>query len=79
MKKFGLLLMVIGVLAGQGFCFAEEGLAKKAGDGIKKGGEAAARGVEKGVDAAGKGIKKGLDATGKGLKKAGDWVGKKTR
>ena len=79
MKKFGFLLVVMVVLAGQGFCFAEEGWAKKAGDGIKKGGEAAAHGIEKGVDAAGKGIKKGLDATGKGLKKAGDWVGKKTR
>ena len=79
MKKIGVLLIVLGVLTVQGVCFAEDNVAKKAGNGIKKGGEAAGRGIEKGADAAGKGVKKGLEATGKGLKKAGDWVEKKTR
>ena len=79
MKKIGVLLIVLGMLTVQGVCFAEDSVAKKAGDGIKKGGEAAGRGIEKGANVAGKGVKKGLEATGKGLRKAGDWVGEKTQ
>ena len=79
MKKIGIVLIGLGVLTVQGVCFAEDSVAKKAVNGIKKGGEAAGRGIEKGADAAGKGIKKGLEATGKGLQKAGDWIEKKTQ
>ena len=55
----------------------EASVAKKAGDGIKKGGEAAAHGIEKGIDATEDGLKKGAAATGKGLEKAGQWIQKK--
>ena len=55
----------------------EPSVVKKAGDGIKKGGEAAARGIEKGIDATEDGLKKGAAATGKGLEKAGQWIQKK--
>lgn len=76
MKKAAILLL-LGLIAGQPSFADDEGLGKKAGGGIKKGGEAAGRGVEKGLDAAEKGIRKGAVATGRGLKKAGEWVEKK--
>ncbi len=78
MKKIAVWLIVLGMLTVQGVCFAEDNLAEKAENGIKKGAEAAERGIEKGADAAEKGVKKWLKATGKGLKKAGDWVENKT-
>jgi hypothetical protein len=55
----------------------EEGVPKKVGDSVKKGGEAAGRGIENGGEAVGRGLKKGADATVKGVKKAGTWAGKK--
>ncbi len=72
MKKV-IVLLFLGLVAGQP-AFAEESVAKKVGNGIKKGGEAAGRGIEKGVDATEKGLKKGAAATGRGLKKAGQWI-----
>lgn len=78
MKIISILLMTLGVLAG-GHAFAEESVPERAGEGIKKGGEAAGRGLEKGAEAAGRGIKKGGEAAVKGVKKAGVWVGKKTQ
>lgn len=44
----------------------EEKLPQRVGEGLKKGGEVAARV-----------IKEGAEAVGKGLKKAGNWIGKK--
>ena len=76
MKKILILLITLGVLAG-GHAFAEESVPERAGNGVKKGGEAAGRGIEKGADAAGRGIKKGGEAAIRGVKKAGAWVGKK--
>ncbi len=69
MKKWGTLLL-LGLLAGHGAYAAEEGVVQKVGDGIKKGGEAAAHGIEKGVDATERGVKKAVEATKKGVKKA---------
>ena len=77
MKKVSILLLLLGVLAGQTVFAEEEGVVDKAGKGVKKGADAAARGIEKGADAAAKGVKKGVEATGKGIKKAGEWVEKK--
>lgn len=77
MKKWFVLSLLFGVLAGQAVFAEEESVVDKAGKGIKKGAEAAGRGIEKGADAAGKGIQKGVEATGKGLRKAGEWIEKK--
>ncbi len=63
MKK--LVLMTLVVLAGC-HSFAGDSVPERAGNGIKKGGEAAARGIEKGVE-----------ATSDGLTTAGEWVGRK--
>jgi len=86
MKQIFMLLM-LGLFAGQP-ALAEEGVAKKVGDGIKTGGEAAgngiktggeaaANGIEKGIEATEKGLKKGAAAAGKGLETAGQWIEKK--
>ena len=58
----GLWLIALLVLA-PSVLAEEQGVAKKAGDGVKKGAEAAERG-----------IKKGGESTAKGLKKAGSWL-----
>jgi len=76
MKKV-IVLLLLGLWVGQPALAAEEGVAKKVGNGIKKGGEAAGRGIEKGIDATGRGLKKGAAATGRGLEKAGQWIEKK--
>jgi len=76
MKKI-VMLLLLSLFAGQQAVAEEESVAKKAGKGIEKGGEAAGRGIEKGVDATGKGLKKGAEATGRGLEKAGKWIDKK--
>lgn len=75
MKKLFMLLL-LGLFVGQP-ALAEEGVAKKIGDGIKKGGEAAGNGIEKGIEATEKGLKKGAAATGKGLETAGQWIEQK--
>ncbi len=54
----------------------DDSVVERAGDGIKKGGEAAGRGIKKGAEAAAKGIKKGGKAVVKGVKKGTEWVGK---
>jgi hypothetical protein len=87
MKK-GIILLLLGLFSGHVAYAAEEGVAQKIGDGIKKGGEAAAHGIEKGVDATERGVKKAVDATkkgvkkgaaatGEGLQKAGQWIEEK--
>ncbi|MGE5320542.1 MAG: hypothetical protein ACM3KD_10200 [Hyphomicrobiaceae bacterium] len=73
-KVIGLLLL--GLFVGQP-ALAEEGVAQKVGNGVKKGGEAAGHGIEKGIEATERGLKKGAAATGKGLEKAGQWIEKK--
>ncbi|NDP48811.1 MAG: hypothetical protein GZ085_10575 [Sulfuriferula multivorans] len=75
MKKI-CMLMMLGLFVGQP-ALAEESVAKKAGDGIKQGGEAAGNGIEKGIESTEKGLKKAADATGKGLETAGQWIEKK--
>ena len=75
MKKIFMLLM-LGLFVGQP-ALAEEGVAKKVGDGVKTGGEAAGNGIEKGIEATEKGLKKGAAAAGKGLETAGQWIEKK--
>ncbi len=75
MKKLYMLLL-LGLVVGQP-ALAEEGVAQKIGNGIKKGGEAAGNGIEKGIEATEKGLKKGAAATGKGLETAGQWIEKK--
>ncbi len=77
MKKISVLLMTLAVLAGC-HSFAGDSVPERAGNGIRKGGEAAARGIEKGAEAAGRGIQKGGKATSEGLTTAGEWVGRKT-
>jgi len=76
MKKLLVLLMTLGVLAGCN-TFTGDSVPERAGNGIKKGGEAAGRGIEKGAEAAGRGIQKGGEATAEGLTTAGKWVDKK--
>ena len=86
MKKT-FMLVLLGWLGVQSV-YAEEGVGQKVGNGIKKGGNAAAHGIEKGADATGhgvkkaveateRGVKKGAEATGKGLRKAGEWIEEK--
>lgn len=75
MKQIFMLLM-LGLFVGQP-ALAEEVVAKKVGDGIKTGGEAAGNGIEKGIEATEKGLKKGATAAGKGLETAGQWIEKK--
>ena len=75
MKKIFMLLLLC-LFIGQP-ALAEEGVAKKVGGSIKKGGEAAGNGIEKGIEATKKGLKKGAAATGKGLETAGQWIEKK--
>ncbi len=75
MKQIFMLLM-LGLFVGQP-ALAEEGVAKKVGDGVKTGGEAAGNGIEKGIEATEKGLKKGAAAAGKGLETAGQWIEKK--
>ena len=75
MKKKVIFFLLIGVLAGS-TVFAEESVVDRAGDGIKKGGEAAAKGIKKGVDAVEPVIKKGSTAVVKGVKKGGKFVGR---
>ena len=88
MKRSAILLL-LGLFAGHAAYAAEEGVVQKVGDGIKKGGEAAAHGIEKGVDATERGVKKAVEATkkgvkegaaatGEGLQKAGQWIEEKT-
>ena len=75
--KTTIVLLLLGLSVGQQ-AFAEgESVAKKVGNGIKKGGEAAGRGIEKGIEATERGLKKGAAATGRGLEKAGQWIEKK--
>ena len=76
MKKV-IVLLLLGLFVGQAALAEEEGVAKKVGNGIKKGGEAAGHGIEKGIEATEEGLKKGAAATGKGLEKAGQWIEKK--
>jgi len=82
MKKLAALLMLgfvaSGLLAGR-TALADDGVVDRAGNGIKKGGEAAARGIDKGVKAAEPAIKKGgkwlgreLKIVGKKIEKAAD-------
>jgi hypothetical protein len=73
MKKISVLVLILGALAVPAV-FAEEGVVDKAGNGVKKGAEAADRGIQRGVEATEKGVKKGADATAEGFKKAGDWI-----
>ena len=75
MKKMAILLITLGVFASSGV-WADEGVVDRAGNGIKKGGHAAARGIDKGSKAAVKGVKKGGKWVGRGLKKAGEKVDK---
>jgi len=88
MKKILILLMMLGALAAGNVFAEEEGVVKRAGKGIQKGGEAAVEGIEKGAEAVepgikkgakavGKGIEKGGEATAKGLRKAGSWISEK--
>ena len=74
LKKRVIFFLLIGVLAGSKV-FADDSVVKRAGDGIKKGGEAAAKGIKKGVDAVEPVIKKGAKAAVKGVKTGGKWVG----
>jgi hypothetical protein len=74
MKKMAVVWVVMGFFAGN--VWADEGVVDRAGDGMKKGGHAAARGINKGGKAAVKGVKKGGKWVGRGLKKAGEKVEK---
>ena len=76
MKRIVLLFLMMGTFALHLAFAEEEGVADKAGRGIKKGAEAAGRGIEKGANAAGKGLKKAGEWVGKGLNKAGEKVEK---
>jgi len=76
MKKM-IVLLLLGLIVGQPALAEEEGVAKKVGNSIKKGGEAAGHGIETGIDATERGLKKGAEATGRGLETAGQWVEKK--
>ena len=83
MKKMVALLMtlgfvVLGLLAGR-TAFAEDSLVDRAGNGIKKGGEAAARGINKGAKVVEPAIKKGGKAAVKGIKTGADWVSRKLK
>jgi hypothetical protein len=72
-----MLLLLLSLFA-SGVAFSEESsVANKAGEGIKKGGEAAGEGIKKGAAATEKGLKRGGEATVKGVKKAATWVGNK--
>ena len=86
--KNAFMLVLLGWLGVQSAHAAEDGVGQKVGNGIKKGGNAAAHGIEKGADATGhgvkkaveateRGVKKGAEATGKGLRKAGEWIEEK--
>lgn len=80
MKKMAALSMILGfvalgLLAGR-TAFADDGIVDRTGNGIKKGGEAAAGGIDKGVKAVEPAIKKGGKAAVKGIKKGGEWVGR---
>ena len=74
-----IVLLLLGLFAGQPALAEEESVAKKVGDSIKKGGEAAGHGIEKGIEATESGLKKGAAATGKGLEKTGQWIEKKVQ
>jgi hypothetical protein len=74
MKKLAVVWVVMSFFVGN--VWAEEGVVDRAGNGIKKGGHAAARGIDKGSKATVKGVKKGGKWVGRGLKKAGDKVDK---
>jgi hypothetical protein len=80
MKKSGALLMILGfvalgLLAGR-TALADDGVIDRAGNGIKKGAEAAAHGIDKGVKAAKPAIKKGGKWLGQELKKVGKKIEK---
>jgi hypothetical protein len=74
MKKFSILLLLLGALAGQAVFAEEEGIGTKVGRGLEKGAQATAKGIEKGVDATGRGVNKGVEATGRFFKKADHWI-----
>ena len=74
MKKIVVFLMTLSLLAGR-TAFADDSIVDRVGNGIQKGGEAAARGIDKGAKAAGPAIKKGGKAAVKGIKKGSKWVG----
>lgn len=74
MRRIIAILMMCMFIAGS--VYAEESLAQKAGDDLKKGADATERGLKKGGEAAGHGLEKGEKATVKGIKKGGKWVGK---
>jgi hypothetical protein len=73
MKKIAVLL--VALLAG-GTTFADDSLVDRAGNGIKKGGNAAARGIDKGASKVEPAIKRGGNAAARGVKKGGKWVGR---
>jgi hypothetical protein len=74
MTRMAIFLAVLCLLVVR-TAIADDSIVDRAGNGIKKGGEAAASGIEKGVDAAKSGIKKGVRETEKGVKKGSEWVG----
>jgi len=74
MTRMGIFWAVLGLLVVR-TVLADDSIVDRAGNGIKKGGEAAAGGIKKGVDATESGIKKGSEAAVKGIKKGGVWVG----
>ena len=94
MKKMAALFLILGLvalnlLAGR-TAYADDDLVDRAGQGIKKGGEAAGRGIKNGGEAAARGIdkgvkvvepaiKKGGKAAVKGIKTGGDWVSRKLK
>jgi len=75
-RTFTFLLLSVLMASGQAPA-QDDSVAKKAGNGVKKGAEAVGRGVEEGLNAASKGIRKGADSTGKALEQAGQWIQKK--
>ena len=74
MTRMAIFLAVLGLLVVH-TAVADDSIVDRAGNGIKKGGEAAASGIKKGVDATESGIKKGSKAAVKGIKKGEEWVG----
>lgn len=74
MTRTAIILAVLCLLAVR-TAIADDSIVDRAGNGIKKGGEAAARGIDKGVKAAEPAIKKGEQAVVKGVKKGSEWVG----